>query len=56
MANQEHVKLVLLGERAIARWRKQHPEERLDLSGADLSWADLREAKLDGVNRYLVDI
>ena len=50
MANPEHVKVVKQGTEAIARWRKQHPEERLDLSGADLGWVDFSEANLSGSN------
>ena len=56
--NTEHVKIVKQGAAAIARWRLEHPGERLDLGGtdlrdADLSWvnligADLRWAILEG--------
>jgi Pentapeptide repeats (8 copies) len=36
MANPDHVAIVKQGAEAIRIWREQHPEERLDLSGADL--------------------
>jgi hypothetical protein len=47
MANPEHVKMVMKGAEAIAKWRKQHPKELLDLSGAELIEADLRMADLN---------
>ena len=50
MANPEHVKVVRKGATAIAEWRQAHPDERLDLSGADFSDTDLGEAKLSGAN------
>jgi len=40
------VALVKRGEAAIKEWRREHPRERLNLSGADLSWADLSRASL----------
>ena len=58
--NAEHVEIVRRGHTAIAEWREQHPEEMLDLSGADLyeaslrysdlSHADLTSAKLCGAD------
>jgi hypothetical protein len=50
MANPEHVALVRKGAKAIAKWRQAHPDERLDLSGADLSGADLGDPDLSGAN------
>ena len=50
MANLEHVKAVEGGKEAIALWREQHPEERLDLFRADLIGANLRLANLNGAN------
>ncbi len=46
MANPEHVEIVKRGAPAIARWQRQHPRERLDLSAADLSGAHLSGADL----------
>ncbi len=46
MANPEHVKVVRRGAEAIDAWRKAHPRTRLDLSGADLSAANLTMANL----------
>ena len=48
MANLEHVELVRRGAAAIATWREAHPQERLDLSNADLRDVDLRMADLSG--------
>ena len=50
MANPEHVEVVREGSEAIARWRKLHPKERLNLIGADLFDADLSGADLSGAN------
>jgi hypothetical protein len=36
MANPEHVQLVKQGAEAIHRWRKEHPDIKLDLREADL--------------------
>ena len=36
MANPDHVAIVKQGAEAIRLWRKQHPEERLNLYRADL--------------------
>ena len=41
MANEEHVATVRGGSDAIARWRRENPEARLDLSGVDLMGAEL---------------
>ena len=46
MANDEHVKVVKAGAKAIEAWRDAHPDERLDLQEADLSGADLTGAFL----------
>ena len=46
MANPEHMALVRKGAEAIAEWRRAHPDERLDLSGADLGHANLSGAQL----------
>ena len=58
MSKSEHLLIARQGPLAIARWREQHPGERLDFSGgtlsnhnlnrADLSEADLRGADLIG--------
>ncbi len=46
MADPEHLELVKQGAESISAWRKADPEERLVLSDADLSRADLRSADL----------
>ena len=46
MANQEHLEVVRQGADAIAKWRKEHLEEYLDLWRADLWRADLWRADL----------
>ncbi len=56
MANPEHVKIVRQGADAIAAWRKKHPKEPLDLSGADLCEANLCEANLSGANLGRTDL
>jgi hypothetical protein len=63
MADAEHVRVVLAGRDAVAAWRKENPDTRLDLrraellqqqlngcdlSGALMEWADLRWADLVG--------
>jgi len=50
MANPKHVALVRKGAAAIAKWRQAHPDERLDLSDADLRAAWLPDANLSGAN------
>ncbi|MCH8805888.1 MAG: pentapeptide repeat-containing protein [Planctomycetes bacterium] len=65
MANEEHVRIVLEGNDAIAAWRSENPGARLDLrrsdftkkslpgrdlQGADLQWADCRWADLPGAD------
>jgi len=49
MANEEHVSLIL--QRGDwNKWRADHPDTILDLSGANLRGADLSGANLDWVN------
>ncbi len=60
MANAEHVEIVKKGADAIAAWRRDNPDEHLDLSDAnlgeanfiraDLRGARLRDATLDRAN------
>ncbi len=65
MANEEHVRIVLEGNGAIAAWRAENPGARLDLRRtdftkkslpgrdlqcADLEWADCRWADLPGAD------
>jgi hypothetical protein len=42
MANDEHVEIAKRGAEAIAKWRMEHPEMRLDLQDADLKEVNLR--------------
>jgi hypothetical protein len=37
MANPEHVELVRQGAEAIAKWREENPDTKLDLRGAALA-------------------
>ena len=46
MANPEHVEIVKQGKEAIKEWQREHPDQGLGLSGADLRNADLFEANL----------
>ena len=48
MANQEHLDLIKQGIVVWNSWRKQYPEVRAYLIGANLREADLREADLNG--------
>jgi uncharacterized protein YjbI with pentapeptide repeats len=48
MANQEQLDLLKQGRAVWNTWRKQHPSLRPDLSGADLSSADLSFATQGG--------
>ncbi len=50
MANPEHVAVVRKGAAAIKEWRWKHPDEILDLSGANLFDANLVDANLSRVN------
>ncbi len=50
MANTEHVEIVKQGKSAIDAWRAKNPGTRLDLSGADLSAANLSGADLSGAD------
>ena len=56
MANEEHVKIVKQGAAAIAKWRRAHPKERLDLSDADLSGVHLSKADLSVADLRGVDL
>ena len=50
MANDEHVALLKQGAAAWNAWREENPDIRPDLSGANLSGADLREANFSDAN------
>ena len=60
MANPEHIDLVMNGKEALIHWRMQNPNQRLDLTDANLSStnlidtvlmeADLMRANLAGAN------
>lgn len=56
MANKEHVKLIKKRLEEWNGWRRKHPEERPDLSEADLSGANLREATLSGADLNGADL
>ncbi len=56
MANEEHVALLKQGVDAWNEWRKRHPEVIPDLSGANLSGAELPEANLSMVNLTGADL
>ena len=47
MANQEHLDILKQGLEVWNQWRGEHPEIQPDLSGANLSHADLKEADLE---------
>jgi uncharacterized protein YjbI with pentapeptide repeats len=48
MANMEHVQLVKRGRDVVARWREQHPAERLDLNAAYMSYVRIPQVDLSG--------
>ncbi len=50
MANPEHLEILKQGVEQWNKWRKEHPEVRPDLSGADLCRANLSEADLSGAD------
>ena len=50
MANPKHLERLKQGVEAWNRWRKDNPEEKPNLSGANLSKADLNEADLSRSN------
>jgi uncharacterized protein YjbI with pentapeptide repeats len=50
LANPEHVKVARQGHLSILNWMSEHPKEALDLSGADLSKVNLREALFVNTN------
>ena len=56
MANEEHLNILKQGVRVWNKWRKEHPEIRADLSGANLHRANLRRADLDGANLSRADL
>jgi uncharacterized protein YjbI with pentapeptide repeats len=50
MANVEHVRIMKQGVQAWNAWRQENSSTRPDLSGADLSWAELNGANLSGAD------
>lgn len=50
MANQQHLKIVLSGTKAIAEWLEVNQGTTFDLSGANLRRINLVQAKLNGAN------
>jgi hypothetical protein len=50
MANEEHLKILKQGVEVWNRWRRENPDVRPDLSRANLSLTDLREADLSRAN------
>lgn len=50
MANPEHVERLKYSVEDWNKWRREHPEVRLDLSGADLSRTNFSSADLSGTD------
>jgi uncharacterized protein YjbI with pentapeptide repeats len=50
MANQDHLDKLREGVNAWNHWRQDHPQIIPDLSGAELTGADLQRANLTGAN------
>jgi len=50
MANQEHLEILAQGIDTLNKWRKEHPEIQVDLSGANLRNAILNSADLSNAN------
>jgi hypothetical protein len=56
MANEEHLAKLKEGVEAWNQWREAYPAIRPALSGADLTFADLRRARLDGADLSFADL
>ena len=61
MTNDEQFKVLLQGATAWNKWRIEHPDDPIyltgvDLRGANLSGADLRGADLSGANLIGADL
>src|SRR5262245_40790485 len=56
MANEEHLRLIKQGVDAWNKWRGDHADTRPDLSGANLSRANLIKADLNGANFIEADL
>jgi hypothetical protein len=56
MANPEHVEVVKQGAEAVRRWREEHPNESLDLSGTDLDKTDLSRTNLRVIDLRVADL
>jgi hypothetical protein len=56
MTNEEHLEILKQGVETWNRWRKENPEVRPDLSGADLSGAKLMEADFSGARLWKADL
>ncbi|MCP4539836.1 MAG: pentapeptide repeat-containing protein [Chloroflexi bacterium] len=56
MSNPEHVAKLREGAAAWNLWRKDNPDIKPDLSGADLSYANLDNADLSYANLYNADL
>ncbi len=56
MANEKHLALLQRGMDVWNAWRKENPEMKPDLSGADLRRADLHRADLSGATLYQADL
>lgn len=50
MANQDHLDMLRTGVEAWNHWRRGHPQITPDLSGAELTAANLQEANLTAAN------
>ena len=56
MAKPEHVEIVKQGKEAIDVWRRENPDEQLDLFGATLIRASLKGASLKGADLNGADL
>lgn len=56
MADPEHEAVVRKGAKVIREWRRRHPEEHLNLRGADLRLLNLTGADLSGANLDHADL
>src|SRR3990172_2905073 len=55
MANPDHPEVAKNGAKAIALWRRSHPGERMDLTRANLSGAELTSANLSMARLIVVN-
>jgi hypothetical protein len=56
MANEEQLKVLRLGSEAWNEWRRENPDEEIDLRGASLRGADLSKANLSKADLFAANL